>query len=204
MSFIIGQPSGGGGGGSDAFSIDGITTDFGYQTISLSNSAGLSTYTNFGELFRLDYTTKIASFDIKILSLATTTTARFYTSIYKFNINTKDYDLIIECPQEFDVSSTGVTGWNKISLPTPIELTPGVYMKYSTSNESGGSLAYPNHSGLQMTGWLATGTNQIANRHLQKVAAYNYLYPAPPSISGSYFNISVSQSIPKVFLTTTN
>ena len=200
-------PSGGGGSSvspADAFSIDGIVTDFQYTQSQISNATNIGRYYAWGELFRVDCVTKIESFDIKLNSLGTTTTARVFGAIYKFDPVAKIYNLEVPCPGEFNVGSGGVVGWNKLTLPVPHTLQPGVYMKMSTANENAGTMGYPAHDGFQLTGWIGTGTAGQPYRHLRFVAVNNYYYPAPSTIAISDLSLNTSSSLMKIFNTTTN
>lgn len=207
LSLLINFKTTGGGssvGPADAFSIDGIVTDFQYTQSQISNGQGIGNYISYGELFRVDCITKIDSFDIKLNALGTTTTARLFSAIYKFDPVAKIYNLEVACPGEFNVGSAGVVGWNKLQLPIPHTLQPGVYLKISTANENAGSVGYPNHDGLQLTGWIGTGTAQQPYRHLQFVAKFNYYYPAPATIAVSDLVLNTGSGIMKVFNTVTN
>lgn len=208
LDYLATVTSGEGGGSSvepsDAFSINRITTDFQYTQSQISNGASIGIYFAYGEVFRLDCSTKIESFDIKLNSLGGTTTARLFSAIYKLDPATQTWNLEVECPSEFNVGSGGVVGWNKITLSTPHTLQPGVYMRMSTGNENAGAVGYPNHDGFQCTGWVGTGTSQTPYRHLRFNAVNTYHYPAPATFAVGDLSLQTSATIMKVFNTTTN
>jgi hypothetical protein len=196
---------------SSAGSIDGITTHFQKGVSTISNGASVSSTFIYGELFRLDCKVKVASFDTRINSLNTSyTDSEMHCAIYKLNVDTGLFELAIEQPQPFDLASaTGTTGWNKVSLVTPVTLTPGVYFKVSTANSSGGSgaVSYNNNDQMSLGGYNATGNQQTGFKTFRANSSvyptFTYLNPMPATLDPADFTPSTSGSIMKFFNTIT-
>lgn len=197
---------------SPAWSIDGITTHFCPGATPISNGNSVSSLYIHGELFRLDSKVKVTSFDVRIQTLNTSfTDSEMHCAIYKLNVDTGLFDLAIEQPQPFDLSSaTGTVGWNKISLVTPVTLTPGVYIKISTANSSGGSGAvlYPSNDLNGVFGYNATGTSQAGYKKIQlddkaTYPTFTYLNPMPATLDPAEFVLNQGSGIMKFFNTIT-
>jgi hypothetical protein len=196
---------------SPAWSIDGITTHFQKGISNISNGSAVSSSFIYGELFRLDCKVKVASFDTRINALNTSyTDSEMHCAIYKLNVDTGLFELAIEQPQPFDFASvTGTTGWNKISLPAPVTLTPGVYFKVSTANSSGGSgsTSYNNNDQMSLGGYNATGNQQTGFKTFKANSSvyptFTYLNPMPATLDPADFIPSTSGSIMKFFNTIT-
>lgn len=196
---------------SPAWSIGGTTTHFCTGATTMSNGAIVSSSYITAELFRLDSKVKITSFDARIQTLNTSyTDSEMHCAIYKLNVDTGLFDLAIEQPQPFDLASvSGTTGWNKISLPSPVSLNPGVYLKVSTANSSGGSgaVTYPSNDLNEVMGYNATGNNQSGYKKFQlntaTYPAFTYLNPMPATIDPVDLVPNTGSGIMKFFNTIT-
>lgn len=196
---------------SPAWSIDGITTHFQKGVSTISNGVSVTSSFIYAELFRLDCTTKVTSFDTRINTLNTSyTDSEMHCAIYKLNVDTGLFELAIEQPQPFDLASaTGTTGWNKISLVTPVTLTPGVYFKVSTANSAGGSgaVSYNNNDQMSLGGYNATGNQQTGFKTFKADTSvypnFTYLNPMPATLDPADFIPSTSSVIMKFFNTIT-
>jgi len=128
MSFIIGQPSGGGGAELANFSMPGTITNFLSFSRSNNTTGGLYSSVTYYASFRIESTAKIQNIGLQIDSLSVTSGARMYASLYKYDIDTDTLNLVANMPSEIDIdSATGVTGWNFINIGTPYTLEPGIY-----------------------------------------------------------------------------
>ena len=194
MSFNIGVPAGGGGGGADAWSVNGVITDFyNVNANTTSSSASIANFA-YGNLFRIDGECTVINIRINIGTLTGTTTARAYGAIYKLNTTTSNFDLIVAAPQEFNYSSTGVLGWNIINFAAPVTLDSGVYVGRFICNEFGGQFKYGNNSSTSMAGYIGTGTNTGTYLGLEQSVSYDF-GSTPSTISASSFLRSSSASI---------
>jgi hypothetical protein len=182
---------------SSAWSIDGITTHFQKGVSTISNGASVSSTFIYGELFRLDCKVKVASFDTRINSLNTSyTDSEMHCAIYKLNVDTGLFELAIEQPQPFDLASaTGTTGWNKVSLVTPV------------SSGGSGAVSYNSNDQMSLGGYNATGNQQTGFKTFKANTSvyptFTYLNPMPATLNPADFIPSTSNSIMKFFNTIT-
>lgn len=141
MSFIIGQPSGGGGGVSaaDPFGIPGTITNF--QNINDAPITTANAFSNneFYYPFLINGNVTIRSF-AKYINNLTTGTGKVYGSIYKLNTDTSNLELVALQPTEFDYNSTtGTIGWQVVNLTAPVDLIAGIYFMRGICSSSGSS-----------------------------------------------------------------
>ena len=144
MSFIIGQPSGGGGGVSaaDPYGIPGTYTNFQYTYNTMANAVSSNRNTEFYTPFLINGNVTIRAF-AKYFNALTTGTGNAYGAIYKLNTDTSNLELIAVQPTEFDYNSTtGTTGWQVVNLTTPVDLIAGIYFMRGICDSTGGSFRF--------------------------------------------------------------
>jgi len=159
MSFIIGQPSGGGGGGSDAWSVQNTITDFADVIGSPSAGTGNTANRAYYIVFKIDSNCVIKNMGFKITSLSTSVGAKMYGALYKYDISTDSINLIAAMPTEIIADNvSGVVGFNYVNFTSNLNIEPGVYFTRVITNLSGIQIGYINSWNKAM-GIVGTGTS---------------------------------------------
>jgi hypothetical protein len=132
MSFIIGQPSGGGGGGSDIPQVKGTSINylpFGNTTFT----AGVSQSSSKIKGIPLSVYGNINTTGI-VLQVQNTSTATLHLALYKYDYDNDIWDIATE-QLDINITATGVVSQD---FTTPQTLTAGKYcVAFRDSNSSG-------------------------------------------------------------------
>lgn len=159
MSFIIGQPSGGGGGGSDAWSVQNTITDFADVIGSPSAGTGNTANRAYYIVLQIDSNCVIKNMGFKINSLSTNVGAKMYGALYKYDISTDSINLIDAMPTEIIADNvSGVVGFNYVNFTSNLNIEPGVYFTRVITNLTSITIGYVNSWNRAM-GIVGTGTS---------------------------------------------
>ena len=172
MSFIIGQPSGG-GGGADAWSVQNTITDFGVLG-SPSSGTGNTANRAYYIVFKVDSNCVIKNMGFKITNLSTTAGAKIYGALYKYDISTDSINLVGVMPSEINADNvSGVVGFNYVNFASNLNLEPGVYFTRAITNLNGISIGYINNWNNAM-GIIGTGTSTSFYYGFYQNIAYDF------------------------------
>ena len=193
MSFIIG--SGGGGGSDYSIAIPDTIVNFQYSNDTLTTTQNPTPNREFYSPFLINSSVIIRSFAKYINGLTTNPNGKYYGSIYKYDKDTGNLNLVAVQPTEFDyLSGSGSTGWQIVNLTAPVELDSGLYFMRGICDSTGNVIfryqQLYNPLAGQRTIFIAGATG-----YERTGISYDF-GSTPTTIPFSALSISSSQNVP--------